>query len=188
METRTIFFLGKPGSGKGTQAKLLATKTGWPMFSSGALYRQIALEDTPAGRKTAEVIDNGYLMPPWFSMYLFQKSLFSLPAEASAIFDGFNRKIYEAELVIDSMKWLGREFAVINIEISDAEVQKRLALRKDIEGRADDNTVDTRLQEYTVHTIPALMLFQQSGTLITINGEQSREAIAEDIAQALTLS
>lgn len=185
METRTIVFVGKPGCGKGTQAKLLSEKTGWPVFGSGPLFRDIAKEDTPVGRKIKEEMESGLLAPPWFAMYLYLRALFSVAADDSVILDGFNRKVPEAELIVDSLGWLGRKFSILNIKISDDEAQKRLAIRKEVEGRADDHAVDKRLQEYRLYTEPAIEIFHKAGTLIEINGEQSREAIAADINAAL---
>lgn len=187
-ETRTIFFIGKPGCGKGTQAKLLSQVTGWPTFSSGKLFREIAKEDTPVGRKVKSEIDAGYLSPHWFAMYLYEKSLFSLPSEASAIFDGFNRKVAEAELIVESLKWLARSFLVIHLTVSDAEVHRRLEIRKGVEGRVDDNAVETRMEEYRLHTIPALEIFRTAGTLIEINGERPEQEIAAEISAALGLT
>lgn len=185
MNTRTIFFIGKPGCGKGTQAKLLAEKTGWPVFGSGKLFREIAEENTPVGRKVKSEVDAGLLAPHWFAMYLYQKTIFSVAEDQSVIFDGFNRKVPEAELVVDSLKWLGRPFTILNIIVSDEEVQKRLALRKGVEGRVDDDAVDERLKEYNEYTKPALEVFRKAGTLIEINGEQTPEEIAVDIRSAL---
>lgn len=187
METRTIFFVGKPGCGKGTQAKLLAERTGWPVFASGALFRAIAAEDSPVGRKTKEVDVQGLLQPPWFAMYLYLKSLFSIPDERSAIFDGFNRKVPEAELIVDSMKWLGRPFQIINIAVSDDEIRKRLSLRAETSGRADDQEVEERIKEYYTYTDKAIEVFRREGVLIEINGEQTPETIAADILEKLSL-
>jgi adenylate kinase len=187
METHTIFFIGKPGCGKGTQAKLLSEKTGWPIISSGSQFRAIANEDTPVGKKIKSEIDVGGLAPHWFAMYLYLKSLFGVADTANVIFDGFNRKILEAELVIDSLKWLDRPAVVINISVSDDEVRRRLAGRKIIEGRADDDAVEERLKEYREFTEPALALFRKEGVLVEIDGEQSPEAIAADINAALAL-
>lgn len=187
METHTIFFIGKPGCGKGTQAKLLAEQTGWPIFAAGKLFREIAQEDTPVGRKMKIENDAGMLAPHWFAMYLYLKSLFSISADSSAIFDGFNRKVPEAELVMDSLQWLNRLFSVLHIRISDEEVHRRLASRKDLEGRADDSMVDERLKEYYAHSEPAIAVFRKAGALIEINGEQSSEQIAKDISVALNI-
>jgi len=185
MEIRTIFFVGKPGCGKGTQAKLLSEKTGWRVISSGSQFRAIAKEDTPVGRKVKAEIDAGFLSPHWFAMYLYLKSLFSVDEKEGIIFDGFNRKIAEAELVIDSLEWLGRPFSILDLQISDEETQRRLAIRKHVEGRADDSAVDKRLNEYQIYTESSIQKFRESGHLIEINGEQTPEAIAIDVLKAL---
>jgi adenylate kinase len=187
MEPRTIFFVGKPGCGKGTQARLLAEKTGWTVLSAGKQFRAIAEEQTPVGRKIKSEIDAGMLAPHWFAMYLYLKSLFSVEEGASVIFDGFNRKVPEAELIVSSLAWLGRPFTVVHIKVSDEEVEKRLGLRKEIEKRVDDNAVEERLKEYHEHTERAIELFHNEGVLIEVNGEQTPEAIAADVAQALSL-
>ncbi len=188
METHTVFFIGKPGCGKGTQAKLLSEKVGWPIFSAGKLFREIAKNATPVGRKMKMENDSGLLAPHWFAMYLYLKSLFSIPDDSGAIFDGFNRKVPEAELVISSLEWLNRPFFIFNIEVSDEEVRRRLAGRKMTEGRTDDSVVDERLKEYYEYTEPAMGVFRASGRLIEVNGEQTPERIAEDVYAALNRS
>lgn len=185
MNTRTIFFIGKPGCGKGMQAKLLAEQTGWPIFASGKLFRGIAQEDTPVGHKVKAENDAGNLQPHWFAMYLYLKSLLSISADSGAIFDGFNRKVPEAELVIDSLRWLGRPFTIFNIQVSDEEIRRRLAGRKEIESRADDSVVHERLKEYYEYTELAIEIFRKAGTLVEIQGEQLPEKIAEDIRAVL---
>lgn len=182
-----MFFIGKPGCGKGTQAKLLSEKTGWPIFASGKLFREISQNDTPVGRKIKMENDAGMLAPHWFAMYLYLKSLFSIPGDSGAIFDGFNRKVPEAELVISSLQWLGRPFFIFDIKVSDEEVRRRLAGRKKIEGRADDSVVEERLKEYYEYTEPAMEVFRKEGMLVEINGEQPPEKIAEDIRARLNL-
>jgi len=187
METKTIFFIGKPGCGKGDQARFLSEATGWPVFSSGSLFRAIAQEDTPVGKKVKEENYAGILQPHWFAMYLFLKTLFSIPEGSNVIFDGFSRKVPEAELVIDALKWLSRPFVVLHLRVSDEEIRRRLALRKENSGRADDSFVGKRLEEYRTYTAPCIELFRKAGVLIEINGEQSREAVAADIGAALKI-
>lgn len=187
MDTRTIFFIGKPGCGKGTQAKLLGEHTGWPVFGSGAQFRAIAAEDTQVGHKVRREMEQGTLSPPWFAMYLYQKALFSIPENQSAIFDGFNRKVDEARLVVDSLRWLGRSFHVVNIVISDEEAKKRIALRKVESARADDAFVPERLKEYNKFTKDAIEIFRDAGALVEVDGERSREAIAQDIRKTLNI-
>lgn len=186
-ETRTIFFIGRPGCGKGTQAKTLGQHTGWPVFGSGAQFRAISEEDTIVGRKVKGEIDEGILSPPWFAMYLYQKALFSIPENQNAIFDGFNRKVPEAELVVDSLKWLGRSFQVIELLISDEEALRRIDLRKEEQHRADDAFVPERLKEYNKFTKDAIEIFRKEGVLIEVDGERPPEVIAADIRQLLSV-
>lgn len=189
METpKTIFFLGKPGSGKGTQAKRLAAKTGWPMYGSGDQFRAIAKEDTPAGRKTRLEIDQGLLSPPWFVEYLYLKTLFAIPSETTAIFDGFNRKVEEANLIFAASELLKRSFVVLNIDVSNEEVHRRLDTRKNESGRADDHFVQVRLEEYERYTKKALEVFRNGGACIDINGERTPDEVAEDISKAIGLA
>jgi adenylate kinase len=185
---QTVFFVGKPGSGKGTQATLLAKKTGWPAFASGDIFRGIATENSPVGRKVKSEIDAGKLVPHWFPMYLYLKAVFSIQEGQSAIFDGFNRKVQEAELVVESLKWLGRPFKIVHIKVSDETVHTRLANRSKTSGRADDHFVGERLREYYTHTEPAIKLFEEAGVLIDIDGEQPVEAIQAAVEKAIGLA
>lgn len=186
MGVNTVFFIGKPGCGKGTQAKLLGEKTGWPIFASGALFREIAKQNTPVGRKIKTENDAGMLAPYWFAMHLYLDSLLSISDDSGAIFDGFNRKVPEAELVVNSLRWIGRPFVVFNITVSDEEIRRRLAGRKVVEGRADDMAVDERLKEYYEYTEPAIQIFREAEVLVEVNGEQSPELISAEIQAKLS--
>ncbi|MDO8566564.1 MAG: nucleoside monophosphate kinase [bacterium] len=187
METRAVFFMGKPGCGKGDQARLLSEKTGWEVVTAGEQFRSISAEDTPVGRKIKSVNDAGMLQPHWLAEYLFLKNLFSLAGDESVIFDGFGRKLPEAETMTDSLTWLGRSFSALYLRVSDEEILRRLALRKEIEGRADDSVVDERLKEYREHTEPVVEMFRSKGMLIEIDGERTRETIAANINTALNI-
>ena len=187
MEMRTVFFVGKPGSGKGTQAKLLSERTEWPIFGSSGEFRKIEGTDSQMARKIKKEMGVGILWPSWFSMYLYQNVLFSLREEDSVIFDGFNRKVPEVQLIVDSLTWLERPYAVFYLRISDEEVRRRLALRKETEGRADDSAVEKRLEEYYAHTEAAISLFREAGVLIEVEGEGAPEDIAKNIAAKLSV-
>lgn len=188
MKAQTVFFVGKPACGKSTQVEVLAKKAGWLAFSSGDLFREIMREDSPVARKVKEDNDAGLLQPYWFAMYLYLKALFSIPADKGAVFDGFNRKVPEAELIVESLRWLGRSFAIVNVAISDEEVHRRVEGRKQTSGRTDENVVDERLKEYHEHTEAAIEIFRDAGVLIEINGEQPPEKVAEDVNAALHLA
>lgn len=188
MKARTIFFIGKPGCGKDTQAELLSHTTGWPVASAGDLFRALAQEDTILGRKVKSEMNVGALAPDWLAMHLYLQSLFNLPENASVIFDGFSREVSQANLILRSLTWLERPFTVISIRVSDESVRARLFKRGRTSGRADDQVVDERLKEYYAHTEPALSIFKDAGKLIEVDGEPAPEVIARSIKDALGVS
>ncbi len=180
-----VLLIGKPGSGKGTQAKFLSERTGWPVISSGDVFRKIMQEESALGRKTKEVVESGLLMPPWFASYLFEQAVFGIPENEGVIFDGFGRKVVEAEQVLEVLTWLGRPFRVVHIEVSDEDVIERLRLRREVSGRADDHAIEKRLEEYRLHTDPSLEVFRKAGVLTDVNGAPAPEDIAQAIAAAV---
>lgn len=187
METQTIFFVGKPGSGKGTQAALLSRATGWPIVSTSGAMRAMTAEGGAVGHKLKESMDAGILTPYWLAAYIYLNSLFAVPENGSAIFDGANRTLLEAQIVMDSLAWLKRPYHILHLQISDAEVRKRIELRKGKENRLDDRVVDKRLEEYYAHTAKVIEFYRTEGVLIEVNGEQTPEAIAADIKKILKL-
>ncbi|MFA6407878.1 MAG: nucleoside monophosphate kinase [Candidatus Paceibacterota bacterium] len=187
MEKPIIFFIGKPGSGKGTQAKLLADITGWKTFTTGGQFRALSAEDTAVGRKVKEVNDAGLLQPYWLASYLYLKTLLSVGIDEGIIFDGVGRKLPEAEIVTESLKWLGRSNYIFYLHVLDDEVHKRIDLRREKESRQDDNAVDKRLEEYHASTEMAIDLYRKTGMLTEIDGQRPPEVIAEEIKRILKL-
>jgi adenylate kinase len=186
MDTRTILFVGKPGSGKETQAELLAQKTGFEVFSTGREFRKLKEEQSPLGVHVRETYDKGLLLPPWLASYLFQSVILHRKDDEGIIFEGTGRALSEAELFHSVATWLGRNYLVINLDISDDEAVKRQVGR----GRADSDTeekVRIRLAEYGTHTAPVIAFFKKQSVLLDVPGERSVESIHEDIAGRLGL-
>lgn len=188
MGTHTVFFVGKPASGKGTQAALLSKTTTWPVASMSAAMWEIAAAGDAVGRKMQETMDAGILMPAWLASYVYLKSLFSVTEDGSIIFDGTSRTLPESETILDSVKWLGRPFTIFHLNISDEEVRTRVALRRKIESRTDDRVVDKRLEEYYANTEPAIAFYRDAGALIELDGARPPEDIAADVRRALGLT
>lgn len=188
MDAQTILFIGKPGSGKGTQTKLLSEKTGWPILASGDMFRAFAKEETPAGRKYKGEMEAGLLAPDWFAAYLFERSVFGFLPDQGIIFDGFGRKVPEAKIVIDVLTWLERPFKVMHVKVSDQEIRERLAKRAAVSGRVDDGAIDKRLEEYRLYTDPSVEVFREAGRLIEVNGEGAVEDIQADIRAKLGIA
>lgn len=182
--------MGRPGSGKGTQAKLLAKSIGAEVYSSGNRLREMAKGQGFVNNKIKTKMDAGDLLPSWLSSHLFTEVLLSLAPEETIVFEGACRTLPEATDFDETASWLERPYKAIFLVISDAEVEKRLALRKGIEGRADDasDAIGHRIKEYEQKTAAAVEFFRSKGVLIEIQGEQSVEAVQADIVKALQLS
>ena len=188
MEFNTVLLIGKPGSGKGTQAKLLQEQTAWPIHAAGDKFRELAGENTTVGRKLRTELDQGLLMPEWFATYLFQKTALTLSSEDGVIFDGFGRKVPEAQIVMSVLSWLDRSYTAVHIKVSDEEIIDRLQKRSAISGRADDNAIEKRLEEYRTYTELSIDVFRKAGKLIEIDGEGDVAKIHQDIRTALSVT
>lgn len=181
--------LGKPGSGKGEQSKLLAEKTGFDIVSSGGRFREIAMQETIVGRKVGDIINHGHLMPHWFASYIFLDIALNLDDNDGVIFDGAARKKPEAELFDSVMEWLERPYRALFLNVSDEVAVERIMKRKTLQEREDDSddAVRTRIKEYYEEAFPAIEHFRSTGNCIEINGDQDIETVHANICKVLGL-
>lgn len=177
----TFIFTGRPGAGKGTQAKLLADRIGAKFISAGAELRKFAELDTPVSRKVKEEIDQGILLPHWVPIYLFHSIIFGLKGDEPIVLDGFARKPLEARTITKTFNWIDRPFTVINLEIPETLVQERIDIRKKTQQRADDESVEERLKQFNEKTAEAIQYFREYAHVIDVDGTQSIEDIHEEI-------
>lgn len=177
----TFIFTGRPGAGKGTQAKILAERLNARFISAGAALRAFAEGDSLPARKVKEDIDNGLLVPYGIMVYIFYSIFLSLTKDEPVVLDGFARRPIEAEMMTGALVWGERPFTVINLTIPDEVVQQRIDARKMEEHRGDEESVQNRIKEYEEHTAEAIKYFCEHTSVIDIDGTQSIEAIAEEI-------
>ena len=181
---RTILMMGKTGSGKGTQSELLAKKLGYTIFSTGEEFRTLRSREDALGIKVRADYDKGLLMPHWFASYLFEHKLLSLNPDEGLVCEGVGRKEPEARLFSEVATWLGRDFRVFELVVTDEEVIRRQLLR----GRADSNDIEkikVRLDEYRANTELAINFFKSLGKVTSIDGMGTPEAIHTEILKHL---
>ena len=94
-----ILLLGAPGSGKGTQGKILAERLGLPKITTGDILRAAVKAETPLGREAKKFMDDGKLVPDSVILGLIKEELAKPEAHQGAVFDGFPRTAAQAELV-----------------------------------------------------------------------------------------
>lgn len=165
--------LGAPGSGKGTQGKLLADHLAIPQVSTGDLIRAAMKQGTPLGLKAKGFYDQGLLVPDELIFGLIQEILDSPPAARGVLMDGFPRTIPQAEAVDRMLKV---KHAMVNrvvlLEVPEAELVQRLLGRAAKEGRADDNaeSIAQRLKVFQAQTAPLIAFYEGRGIVKRVQG------------------
>lgn len=186
--------LGKAGAGKGTQVNLLRERLNLNYIGSGELLRNRKQESDFTGKKIAECIDKGGLVPTpvIFSLWMRElERIRKLEKNNGILIDGSPRKILEVHLIEEAINWYewSDNFKIILIDISDEESFKRIKERAKIEGREDDDedALRVRLGWFKEEVMPVINYYEERNRLIKINGEQSIEGVYNEILQKLEL-
>jgi len=182
-----FILIGPPGSGKGTQAKLLLKKfPNYYYISSGQLFRKLSGERTDVGERVKTVVESGGLPFDDLATTLWMHEIaFNVKKNQGIVADGFPRRLQEAKDLDVFLDFLERKnnTLFLMLDISEKEALKRLPKR----GRVDDDISDIRkrFRIYRQRTIPAMSYLKRHCKLITINGEQSIEKVFKDILKAI---
>ncbi len=205
-----IILLGYPGSGKGTQAKVLSQKLGMFHVSTGDIFREEIAKKTQMGQEVAGYLAAGRLVPDKLVMEVLKARLNT--ETRGLLFDGFPRTVDQAESLDNWFSGRGQSIdAVIFLNISEEEVAKRLGARRTCTGcgriyntvtnppakenvcdacgkplavREDDKpgVVARRIQVYKDQTEPLLAYYRASGNFFEADGGLAPEAVAEKVA------
>jgi len=131
MPKTIIIFFGPPGSGKGTQAEMLAENTGWKKISTGDLFRAEIAAETKLGKLVDKYLKAGKLVPDKITVSLVEKSL---KHKASGfIFDGFprnRRQLNELLAIFKKILKKNDKVYALEVAVSDREVKQRLGKRR----------------------------------------------------------
>lgn len=183
-----ILLMGPPGAGKGTQGALLAEARGLPKFATGDLLRDAVKRGTPLGKQAKAVMEAGHLVSDDIIMGIVREELAKPEAAKGVIFDGVVRTVPQAEGVERLLAERGRGMdAVLFFDVPDEEILARLARRRSIEQRPDDDpgAVATRLSAYRKQTAPVLDWYERRNLLRRIPALGSIQEIAERVRQTL---
>jgi adenylate kinase len=209
-----IILLGPPGSGKGTQAKMIAEKYKVKHISTGDILRENVRNGTPLGVEAKKFMDSGKLVPDSLLIDIIKDRLAKPDVKAGWMLDGYPRTTPQAEALDKILPALGQKIdVVLNVDVPDAELIKRVTGRRmckcgttyhvqfnppkvagkcdacgaDLYQRADDTeaTVKERLQAYHAQTQPLIDFYNKRGIVANINGTGDIKAIFGNIAKAL---
>jgi adenylate kinase len=175
-----IILIGIQGSGKSTQGNLLSAKLGIPYLSTGHIFREMAKENTPLGKKVKEIMTAGLLQPDDLTVQVVESYLKRPEYAQGYIMDGFPRTVEQVE------KFQNGVSKVVCLNISDKEALKRLAYQND-GTRPDDSVaaIEKRIELFHAVTQPVIDYYKHKGMLVEVDGEQTIEVIHEQIVKAL---
>jgi adenylate kinase len=188
-----IVLLGPPGSGKGTQAAVLAEAQGIPAVSTGDLFRSHAELGTDLGRMAAAYAAAGDLVPDDVTVAMVVERLGQPDCRGGYLLDGFPRTIGQAEQLGDALAARSRRLdAVLEMVVDDAELIQRMAARRVlVDGtwvvREDDRpeTVRHRLEVYRQLTAPLVDFYAAEGLLRRVDATGDVDAVAARIRAVL---
>jgi len=168
-----ILILGPQGSGKSTQAELLAKKFQWPHIEMGGLLRSAADEDTEEGRKIRLSVESGTLVDFGPTVEILKRRLLKSDCSQNYVLDGFPRNINQIKLFDPPLD------KVIYLTLPDEIAIKRLTKR----GREDDTPeiIRQRLEIFHNETEPVLDYYKGKGILEEVDGTPDIETIFNDL-------
>ena len=169
-----IVLFGPPGAGKGTQSENLINKYGLVHLSTGDILRSEIGRGSELGRKAKEIMEKGELVGDDIVIAMIEAKLDENTNAKGFIFDGFPRTTAQALALDDLLQKKGTGISgMLALEVKDDELIKRLLLRGQDSGRADDKNEEVirrRILEYNTKTLPLKNYYNEQGKFHSING------------------
>lgn len=193
-----LILLGAPGAGKGTQAEIICDRYNIPALSTGNILREAVKKGTETGLLAKGYMDAGDLVPDEVIIKVIRERMQEPDAENGFILDGVPRTVAQAE----ALEKMGVDIdLVVNINVSDEDIVKRLSGRRVCENcgasyhtvykpskqpdvcdrchgrliiRKDDEpeTILARLATYHEQTEPLIEFYRQRGKLAEVQGAE----------------
>ncbi len=183
-----MIFMGPPGAGKGTQAKLVADKYGIPAISTGDIFRANVSRGTELGRKAQQFMDAGEYVPDEVTNLMVRHRIDEDDAQPGFLLDGYPRTLAQVEELDGMIRHTGHELdAVVVLTVDAEELVQRLLQRAETDGRSDDteDVVRRRQEVYTEQTEPLIDVYRDRGLLVEVDGMGPVEEVTARIFGAL---
>jgi adenylate kinase len=202
-----IIMLGAPGSGKGTQSKMIVKMLNIPHISTGDIFRRHIKDKTPLGKVVADIIAEGHLVPDDITINLVKERLSMPDCKDGYVLDGFPRSLPQAR-ALDEFENID---VVLNLNVKEETIVSRTKSRRvckncgaiinvsDLQNgkcnkcggevyiRPDDQpeAVLERINEYEKATRPLIDYYKAKNKLIDIDADNPVEIVYNDIMKAL---
>lgn len=168
-----LVLFGPPGAGKGTQSQKLIDHYQLVHISTGDLFRAHIGNQTELGQRVSKLIADGELVPDFITIAMLEEEISKNPDAKGFIFDGFPRTVAQAEALDQFLTSKNSSITgVVALDVTEEELTGRIAKRKAISNRADDDAekLKKRIEEYFSKTVHVLPYYEQQGKLTKING------------------
>lgn len=212
MAPLNLVLLGKQGAGKGTQSQRLCATYGLAHISTGNILRAAVAADSVLGREVAAVLDAGALVSDELVNALVKDRFAEPDAARGVLLDGYPRTVAQGE-ALEAVVGAAGLALVINLELPDELVIARISSRRvcqecaavyrdsdvaaisgtceqcggDVVQRSDDRSeaIEQRLEMFRRDTVPLFDFYRTRSLLVTVNGDQSPDAVTADIESRL---
>jgi adenylate kinase len=185
---RVILF-GPPGSGKGTQAKLLTDRLGLAYLGTGDLLRQAVREQTPTGKNAEHYMLAGQLVPDAVVNEIVREYFGRADRPREFVLDGYPRTVSQAEFldgVLSPKSGLDVKDVIV-FHVPESELLRRMLGRAASEGRADDTdeTMRKRLAVFAESTRPVIDYYRKAGLVRDVEATGDVEAVYQAVLAAV---
>jgi adenylate kinase len=183
-----VLLLGVQGSGKGTQAKRIASDYGVAHIATGDILRSAIADGSELGGRVQPILERGDLVPDGLMIELIRARLQADDAREGFILDGFPRTMAQAEALDTMLAELERPLSVVfELQVPDEVAEDRLLRRAELEGRADDTpeAIRNRIDLYHQETEPLVSHYRLAGNLVGIHGDRPENEVFAEIQEAL---
>ncbi|HEX6915506.1 MAG TPA: adenylate kinase [Chitinophagaceae bacterium] len=184
-----IILFGPPGSGKGTQSERLISKYGFKHLSTGDLLRSEIARQTPLGIEAKNFMDKGLLVPDEVVIGMISSALDNHPDAKGFLFDGFPRTQAQSEALDKLLQLKNTAIGVVlALEVTEAELVKRLLNRGLTSGRSDDTNeevIRARIAEYHKKTSAVAEYYKQFNKVAYVKGEGTVDEIFDQLCSEI---
>ncbi|HOI09355.1 MAG TPA: nucleoside monophosphate kinase, partial [Myxococcota bacterium] len=182
-----VVVLGAPGSGRSTQAKLLAERYNLHYISTTDLLADAAKRPGPQGAQIAAMMEQGALVPDEIVIREIEGYIKTHPGKNGMIFKGFPRTLVQAYILDGLLRKIGQRVScILNLHVPTLELFRRLSLRGLSEtGQQYDQSTDTivrRIEDHERYACEIIDYYEKARGLHTIDGTGTRDEIYERMA------
>jgi len=184
-----IVLFGPPGAGKGTQSEKLIQKYHLTHLSTGDLLRAEIKAGTELGKAAQKYTDSGLLVPDEVVIGMIDNKIKANKNAPGFIFDGFPRTVPQAGSLDQICTLNGIQISgMISLIVDEVELAKRIQLRSQTSGRADDQDPDLvrqRISEYNKKTAPVADYYAKKNKYYQVDGMNDIDRVFEDICKVI---